>query len=261
MDDLPYKIRKDIIIYSLPLFLINLSRSEFNNKFYFLTIPGSILGMIPITSKSKLIVSSFLYLAHIFIPSLYFLILGFILQQSYNSNILVSKSGLVSNFIAKIEIVAFLCSDLVQIPIFLKIIFSCLILYISITSKNVSIESRDPFESMKNKIESANMLNLEYRTYLNNKIGVEYNNPIFYTEIFYMISNYKTLVLFCSFFSIKRSELILLFIGILYIFRYRWEYLCLILKVETTRNVLLRVICSYFIYLVYLLIEPILIEQ
>lgn len=252
MQRLPTLIRKDILTYALPLFLMNLSRTEFNNKDYWLAIPGCILAWAPIKSKPRLVVSSLLYLLHVFMPSLYFLCLGFILHQAYNSNILISKNLLVCSFTVKIEIIGLLCSEFVTVPAIIKLILGSLAIFISITCAPPSVECSDPFESMKAKIDSSNMLNMEYRSFISMKRDEEYlkDAKLFFTEILYMISERKFLVLFCSFFSFEKFELVIILIGVLFIFGCRWEYLCIILKAEATSNVLFRVCGTYTVYLV-----------
>jgi hypothetical protein len=250
MEKIPSLIRKDIITYSLPLFLMNLSRNEFENNKYWLAIPGCVVAFVPLKSKSKLIVSSLLYTVQIFIPSVYFLCLGFILHQAYNSNLFISKKQVVCDFIAKIEIIGFLCSELVVIPSIIKLMLASLVIYISITCKPPCIESLEPFESMKARIESSSILNTEYRYFMDKTRSYKFfeDARLFYTEILYMISSFKIALLFFSFFSFENFKFLVFVIGILYIFGYKWEYLCIILESKATSNVLVRVIGSYIVY-------------
>ncbi|ELA41320.1 uncharacterized protein VICG_01693 [Vittaforma corneae ATCC 50505] len=185
---------------------MNLSRTEFNNNDYWMTVPGCILAWAPMKSKPRLIASSLLYLLQVFVPSLYFLCLGFILHQVYNSNILISKNSLVCNFIMKVEIIGLLCSEFITVPAIIKLIFGSLAVFISITSSPPNVECPDPFESMKAKISSSNMLNMEYRCFINMKREEAYlkDAGLFFTEILYMLSEKKILAAFLLFFQFRK---------------------------------------------------------
>lgn len=255
MNDLPILIKKDILIYAFPLFLMNLCRSEFYNGDYWMAIPGCLLAWVPVSSKTRLTTSSILYTLHAFFPGFYFLFLGFILHQAYNSNLLASKPSVVCRFISKIEVVGLLCSELLVIPGIIKLALGVLAIFISITCGPPNIETSDPFENMKAKIDSSQMLNLEYRRFLSGEETSGYftEAAIFYTEIFYMISHKRILLLFCSFFNIWKSQYLIIPIGVIFLLRGSWEYLCLFIETCTTRNVLFRVCGTYFMYVLAIL--------
>lgn len=250
MENLPRPINRDILTYGLPLFLMSLTRLEADNKYYWMAIPGCIFARVPFTSKTKLIISAVLYLVQVVFPDLYFLALGFILHQAYNSNILMSKKPVVCNFLTKMEILGFLCSTVVSVPVVLRLCLGVAALSVVAMSAPPSVEAPDPFESMKAKIPSSKMLNIEYRYFLGQGREEEQTDMrVFWTEIFVMISHRKVLLLFCSFFSLARFDLVVVAMGILFIFGYCWEFLSLILKANAAPNVIFRVVTTYVIYL------------
>lgn len=257
MEQLPNPIKRDILIYSFPLFLTCLSRFQNSNDTYWLSAIGALLGtVLPVAfgSKQRLVLSAILYFVQLFIPSCYFIAFGFILHQSYNTRILLSRTSLVCLFVSKVEIIGVLCSEMVEVPVTVRFALATVAIFASFYANPPCFECEDPFESMKARITVAKMLNSEYREYVSMKVKKKRDYlkdaGIYLTEILYMVSSNKVLVLFSSFFSFETSELVIFVMGIMLVFEYSWEYLCLILKTNPTPNTLSRVTGTYIVYFI-----------
>jgi len=252
MDALPTSINRDIIVYAMPLFLMSFDRPHNDNLKYCMAIPGCIVAHIPMASKTRLILSAALYLLQVLVPPIHFFCLGFILQQAYNSNILVSKRPVVCALIGKVEIMGMACSEILRLPVVVRVLVGVLVFCMSVLASAPSVETSDPFESMRAKIDSAKLLNIEYRCYMRQKtVKAAHHRELglFFTDLLMMVSNRKLLMLFCSFFSLGRSETVILVMGILLIYGWVWEYLCFVLKADPTPNVAFRVVVTYGMYI------------
>lgn len=256
MQNIPPKIAKDIIRYTLPLLLTMSSRGENQNDRYWGTIPGSLVASVLAMyisycgSKIRLVLSSVLYLASLFVPSLYFFSLGFILNQSYNTNIFRSQQPSVSKLVSKIELVGLLASEAVTIPQNVKIVLGGATLISSVLARSPCVETEEPFECMKGRIDSANALNSEYRFFLKKGSGHDGGGRRLYiVDALYMITRRKMDLLFSILFSLELSEFFIFLVGVLFVLDVPWELACLLLKTEPTPNVSLRLISNYAIYL------------
>lgn len=169
MESLPSEINQDIFVYSLPLFLICVDRPQSGYIDYWKAIPGCITGHVPLGSKVKLIISTFLYLIQVVRPSLHFFCFGFAVYQAYNANLLISKKSTICKAIGKIEIIGFIISEVIRIPQFVRLLGGVLVLLITTMASPPNTECKDPFERMKVKISSPRLLNIEYRLYMKNK--------------------------------------------------------------------------------------------
>lgn len=254
---IPNRIKKDIVVFSMPLFLLSASRSEHSFSLYWTALIGAFFGLIPLTSKHKMICSSILYLVQLFSPDFYYFTLGFALVQAYDNNILLTKKSEINLFISRLEIVGWLCSEIMIIPKIIQIILGSILFFVSITCKSPCIECEDPFEEMKKRIESSGLLNLEYRHFVKNEntlnsslfeslyISLINNLQPFLFEILYMVSRNKILILFCSFFSYEISEYIIFLIGIMAIMDLRWELITLLVKGSASGNIPFRILTTF----------------
>lgn len=254
---LPFRIRQDILVYTFPLFLMNLSRTD--NKQYSDAIIGSLIALFicnRIYSKTMLNISSILYVIQIFVPSMYFYSYGFILHQAYNNNIIISKEDVSNRLIVKIEILGWILSEVVEIPRLIRLILGGMAVIISLRSDPPSLETEDPYESIKRKIDQPKLLNIEYRQTISRvkdknreRWSKSFSNLTpFLIEPLYMISDRKTLLLFCSFFSFEYSQILTILTGILFAFDSYWECGIILQKTGGSRIGFVRCIWSYVIY-------------
>lgn len=256
MQSIPPKLAKDLIRYTLPLLLITSSRGENLHSRYWAAVPGSFAASILIIcgnycgSKSRLILSSILYLGTLLVPSLYFFSLGFILNQSYNTNIFRSQQSSVNKLVFKVEIIGLLASESINIPFNIRIAFGIATLISSILVHNPCVEAKDPFECMKTRIDSASALSLEYRFFLKRDHNHNSNRKPCIVDVLYMITRRRMDLLFSILFSFELSDLYIFLIGVLFVLGIPWEFACLLLKTEPAQNVSLRVVTNYVIYFI-----------
>ena len=245
---LPNLIKKDIIVYSMPLFFLSVNRSEHDYFLFWLTSIGAGFGLIPMKSKHKLICSAVLYLIHVFIPISFYFCLGFSLFQAYNCNVMSIKKQEINIFISKLEIIGWLCSEIINIPRIIQLMIGSVLVFVSITCDPPCIESEDPFEEMKKRIESPALVNLEYRHFIKNeseqKKSIFKDFYPFLFEIVYMAGTEKIWILFFSFFSFEISEYLIFLIGILAMMEFKWEILIILLKGSPSGNIYPRIITS-----------------
>jgi hypothetical protein len=273
----PKDIKRDVIIFSMPLFLISLTRADQNMSLYWTSIFGTFLGFIPLSSKLKMTLSAILFIFQVFNSNLYFFTFGYILTQAYKNCIFNTKQDEITLFISKIEILGWLCSEFLIIPKLIKLILGTLLLFYSLICEPPCVECKDPFEEMKKRIKIANLVNLEYRQFIKDSNGDSNgSNPtdkrdkntkkadylsninfksIFLFEIIYLIGKYKILILFFSFFSFEISEFFIFLIGLLGFLNLRWEPILLVLKGGTCKNIIFRVISTYLIYQTLLIVQ------
>lgn len=254
MQSIPPKLAKDLIRYTLPLLLIMSSRKEHPNNRYWGTIPGSLVASVLLVydsycgSKVMLVLSSVLYLACVFMPSLYFFSLGFILNQSYNTNIFRSQLSSVNKLVSKIELVGLLASEAMTIPLDVKVALGGAVLVSSMLVHSPCIEAREPFECMKSRIDSANALNSEYRLFLRKEAWHDAKRKLYIVDVLYMVTKRRMNLLFSVLFSLELSEFFVFLVGVLFVLDIPWEFSCLLLKTEPTSNVSFRLVCNYAIY-------------
>lgn len=253
LQSIPPKIIQDIIIYSIPLFLITADRNLIGNENYWISLFGSIVASLPLpffqSSKTKLVLASMLYIAYIFIPELYFFVFGFILNQSYNSGLLKSDQKSVCKLISKIELIGYLLSEIIYIPVHIKLFMGAVAFIISLFAPKPCAESSEPFESMKSRINSASRLNSEYRVFLDKEIKKPLISKPYLIDTLYIMSKNRLKFLFSMYFSLEGSEFFIFPIGILYILEIPWEYFCLLLRTEPNYNVNSRIIVNYLLFL------------
>lgn len=261
MFSLPKRIKRDILTYSLPLFLISATRNNQPLSLYWSAGIGALIGFIPIGSKLKMSVSSILFILQIFNSKLYFISLGYSLSQAYHNKILSTKETEICVFISKIEIIGWLCSELLVIPRIIKLILGSICLFISFTCNHVCVESSDPFDEMKKRIENPNLVNAEYRQFIR---GNEKEKSVFLKrfqpflfEILYLVGKNKLLILFFSFFSAEISEYFIFVIGLLGLLNLRWEPFISILKGSAGANVLFRVVSTYLSILAVSMVQKV----
>lgn len=261
---LPYGIRKDILVYSFPLFLMSLSRKTNDNSRFSDTIVGSLIALVitkRIYSKTSLILSSILYLTQLFVPSLYFYVYGFMIHQAYNTNITVSKNEISDRLIVRIEVLGWIISEIVEVPRLLRLIFGGMAVLMALRSDSPSLETEDPYESLKMKIDQPKLLNQEYREVINyiktRDARTKWYEDLtpFVLEPFYMISDRKILLLFCSFFCFEYSEILVIFTGILFVFDFYWEWGILLQKTSGSRRGIVRCIWTFIIYKIIITIK------
>lgn len=249
--EIPPKIIQDILILSIPLLLISSNRSNHSNQDYWHAIIGSGIGMIPFfpnnSAKPRLIICSLLYLISVIKPSFYYFCFGYILHHSYNLKILISNPKSVCKLVSKVELIGYMFSESIVLPFNLKIFLGCLSLISSILLNQLYTEVVDPFDLMKSKIESASILNIEYRALISSKKPI-LSWKVYPIDILLMIADRKMSFLFGMIFSFEISEVVIFLIGILYIFEIPWEIFCIFLKTFPNSNTLIRTIITYIIF-------------
>lgn len=259
---IPNGLIKLVIIYSLPLFLITIDRSHFNtnSKNYFGTVIGSFVAFLIskkyesfyLSKKTLLFISSLLYFVYIFIPDIYFILYGFTAYQAYNSNLLICETVKISHVIFKMEVLGLIISE-VTFPLLknLKYIFALILVVLSLIAPKPCIESDNPYECLKSQIDSASLINMEYRILVKENEH-DYENkfvfPIF-TDILYILTNNKLLFLFFVFFNFNLFEFIIFFISVFYTFDIFWEPFVVALKIEPNKNTTYRFLFNYIVFL------------
>ena len=256
---LPNRIKKDIFIFSLPLFLASATRSDHQFSWYWTAFIGACFSSVPMSSKKRMICSSILFIFQTFYSKAYFFCLGFSIAQAYNNNILKTKQKEVTVFITRLEILGWLCSEIVSLPKIIKLILGSISLFIAFICDPPCVESNDPFDEMKKRIDSMSLVNIEYRQFIN---GNNANKKFVYTglkpflfEILYTVGQNKILILFCSFFSCEVTDYLIFLIGTLGILDLKWELLTLLLKGSATSNVYFRILSTFVLVVLISVIQ------
>ncbi len=154
MDLIPHKIYRQLFIYLLPTICITATNNILLHPPY-LFFQAILSSLIPplLPSKTSLIISSVLFFISIISPGFYYFSYGFIISHIYNSRILISSArASLHLFIFKVELISFIFSKTIYIPIQLQLIIGVVILLISIWVDPPASESSDPYTAMKNLI-------------------------------------------------------------------------------------------------------------
>lgn len=253
----------------MPLLIILLDRKaiQMNSNKFAATILGSALGHIisqkyslfHLSKKMLLILSCLFYFIYLSFPDLYFLLYGFISFQAYNSNVLISKREQISQMIFRIEILGLLVSELIfTLSKIGRYFLGIITLILCLMASRPCIESENPYECLKSQVDSASLINLEYRAILKkeNRLRIfdECGFPTL-LDVLYFVSKHKIYLLLFLFFNSNLLDLIIFIIGVLYVFGIFWEPLAMFLEIGHSSNTTYRFIVNYLLLIAIELVD------